>query len=311
MRFLALMLLSPALAWGAVDSKDAAFLSEGYRLFATLTVPAGSPPRAAVLIIPGIGPLDRDGSSKAAPQVPPVYKMWAERLGDAGIAALRYDKRVLTYTDLDAVTFDQEAQISDARAALRYLRSQVRGKPVFVIGHSEGGMMAPLVAQRESGAAGVIVINSAQFPIDELVIEQVKAGGAAQEYIDSVTTVFSRMKDGSFPVKGQLFGAGRNFWLQWIKYSTESTQTLSRLKVPVLLIQCMDDETLPGATLERNVKALRTVQRAQLHLFKEHDHLGMRVGSHEPSPEFMRTLISWISTASRAPAAPSPSKKQD
>jgi len=73
LRLIAAALLWPALALGAVDSKDAAFLSEGYRLFGTLTVPAAL--RAAVLIIPGTGPLDRDGSSKAAPQVPPVYKM--------------------------------------------------------------------------------------------------------------------------------------------------------------------------------------------------------------------------------------------
>lgn len=310
MRFLAFALLWPALALGAADSKDAAFLSQGYRLFGTLTVPAGSAPRAAVLIIPGTGPVDRDGSSKAAPQVPPVYKMWAERLGDAGIAALRYDKRYLTYTDIDAAILDQEAQIADAVAALRYLRTQVPGKPVFVIGHSEGGMMAPLVAERTGAAAGVIVINAAQFPIDELVIEQVKAGGAPQDYVDGLTKVFARIKDGSFPPKGQLLGAGQNYWKQWIKYSTESTKTLSRSKVPVLLVQCMDDETLPGATLERNVKALRTVQKAQLRLLKDHDHLGMALGSHEPSPEFMRTLIDWISTASRAPAAPSPSKKQ-
>lgn len=310
MRFLAFALLWPALALGAVDSKDAAFLSQGYRLFGTLTVPAGSAPRAAVLIIPGTGPVDRDGSSKAAPQVPPVYKMWAERLGDAGIAALRYDKRYLTYTDIDAAILDQEAQIADAVAALRYLRTQVPGKPVFVIGHSEGGMMAPLVAERTGAAAGVIVINAAQFPIDELVIEQVKAGGAPQDYVDGLTKVFARIKDGSFPPKAQLLGAGQNYWKQWIKYSTESTKTLSRSKVPVLLVQCMDDETLPGATLERNVKALRTVQKAQLRLLKDHDHLGMALGSHEPSPEFMRTLIDWISTASRAPAAPSPSKKQ-
>ncbi|HTM59104.1 MAG TPA: alpha/beta fold hydrolase [Burkholderiales bacterium] len=310
MRFLAFALLWPALALGAVDSKDAAFLSQGFRLFGTLTVPAGSAPGAAVLIIPGTGPVDRDGSSKAAPQVPPVYKMWAERLGDAGIAALRYDKRYLTYTDIDAATLDQDAQIADAVAALRYLRTQVPGKPIFVIGHSEGGMMAPLVAQRTGAAAGVIVINAAQFPIDELVIEQVKAGGAPQDYVDGLTKVFARIKDGSFPPRGQLLGAGQNYWKQWIKYSTESTKTLSRSKVPVLLVQCMDDETLPGATLERNVKALRSVQKAQLRLLKDHDHLGMAVGSHEPSPEFMRTLINWISTASRAPAAPSPSKKQ-
>jgi len=294
LRLVAAALLWPALVLGAVDAKDAAFLSEGYRLFGTLTVPAGGAARAAVLIIPGSGPVDRDGTSKAAPQMPPVYKMWAERLGDAGIGALRYDKRYLTHTDIDTVTLDQEAQIADAIAALRYLRTQVPGKPIFVIGHSEGGMMAPLVAERTRATAGVVVINAAQFPIDELGIAQVQAGGAPQDYVDGLTKVFARLKDGSFPAKGQLLGAGQNYWKQWIKYSTDSPATLSRLKVPVLLVQCMEDETLPGPMLERNVKALRSVHKAQLRLLKGHDHLGMVVGSHEPSPEFMRTLINWI-----------------
>lgn len=294
MRFIASLLLWPALSLGAVDSKDAAFLSEGYRLFGTLTVPAGTAPRAAALVIPGSGPIDRDGTSKAAPQVPPVYRMWAERLGDAGIAALRYDKRYLTHTDIDLVTLDQEAQIADAIAALRYLRAQIPGRPVFVVGHSEGGMIAPLAAERSGAAAGVVVINAAQFPIDELVIAQVQAGGAPQEYVDGLTKVFGRLKDGSFPPRGQVLGAGQNYWKQWIKYSTESPATLTRLKVPVLLVQCMDDETLPGGTLERNVKALRTVPKAQLRLLKGHDHLGMVIGSREPSPEFMRTLVNWI-----------------
>jgi hypothetical protein len=283
-----------SLALGGVDSKEAAFLSEGYRLFGTLSVPAGPAPRAAVLIIPGSGPVDRDGAIASSPTWPPVYRLWAERLGDAGIAALRYDKRYLTHTDLDIVTLDQEAQIADATAALRYLRAQLPGKPVFLIGHSEGGMIAPLVAERSGAAAGVIVINAAQFPIDELVLAQVQAGGAKQDYLDGLTQVFARIKDGSFPARGQLLGAGQDYWKQWIKYSTESPATLSRLKVPVLLIQCLEDETLPAPTLERNVKALRSVSKAQLRLFKGHDHLGMVVGSHEPSPEFMRTLINWI-----------------
>ena len=134
--------------------------------------------------------------------------------------------------NVSPVTLDQEAQIADAIAALRYLRTQVPGKPIFVIGHSEGGMMAPLVAERTGATAGVVVINAAQFPIDELVIAQVQAGGAPQDYVDGLTKVFARLKDGSFPAKGQLLGAGQNYWKQWIKYSTESTATPHRPTTP-------------------------------------------------------------------------------
>ena len=64
--------------------------------------------------------------------------------------------------------------------------------------------------------------------IDELGIAQVQAGGAPQDYVDGLTKVFARLKDGSFPAKGQLLGAGQNYWKQWIKYSTDSPATLSR-----------------------------------------------------------------------------------
>jgi hypothetical protein len=74
---------------GEVKSREASFQSTEYRLEGTLTGPVGRSPVASVLIIPGSGPIDRDGSSKSAPSPPPLYRQWAERLGEAGFAVLR------------------------------------------------------------------------------------------------------------------------------------------------------------------------------------------------------------------------------
>lgn len=290
-----------------LESREASFQSAGYRLKGTLTVPVARSPVASVLIIPGSGPIDRDGASRMAPSLPPVYRYWAERLGEAGFVVLRYDKRFLTYPELDISSFDQEAQIADALAAVDFLRSLPGPAPrrLFVIGHSEGGTLAPLVAARASAVTGVVVLNTVQFPVDELLVAQLQAGpDVPRGTIEDVKRHLTQIRDGSFPTGGLLLGAGASYWAQWMTYSRSAPTTLSRLPMPLLLIQCLKDETLPGDTLARNVALLRgvvsTKKNAQLHELKNHDHLGIPPGDRQSSPEFMRIVVDWLSHESRA-----------
>ena len=262
---------------------------------------------AGVLIIPGSGPTDGDGASRVAPSIPAVYRRWAERLGEAGFAVLRYDKRFLTHPDLDLTSFDQDAQIADAQAAVARLRSApgLASKPVFIVGHSEGGTLAPLVAERAGAIAGVAIVNSVQFAVDELVVAQLRAlPDVPRSRVEEVRRLFAEVKAGSFPKGELLLGVGANYWAQWIVYSRRSTTTLSRLSTPLLLVQCLDDETLPGDTLTRNVTLLRGVasakKNARLLELRGHDHFGVMPGERESSSVFMRALLDWLrETAAR------------
>lgn len=71
--------------------------------------------------------------------------------------------------------------------------------------------------------------------------------------------------------------------------------------MPLLVVQCMSDETLPGHTLARNLVVARAVtagnHNAQLRELAGHDHLGMRPGEHEPSAEFMAAMVGWLGNA--------------
>ena len=285
----------------SAESREVSFESAGFRLAGTLTVPVGQPRASAILIIPGSGPVDRNGLSTAAPSMPPVYRMWAEQLSNSGFAVLRYDKRFLTYPGIDMRSFDQEAQITDAVSAVTFLRSAPGIDParIFIFGHSEGGTLAPIVAERAGPIAGVAVVNTVAFPVDELIVAQLQANPTVpRNSVAEVQLLLAKIKDGSFPSGGLLMGVGSGYWSQWINYSRDSLKTLSRLSAPLLLIQCMSDETLPGETLKRNLEALRAVtvqnRRAQLRELDAHDHFGMAPGKREPSPEFMRALLLWL-----------------
>jgi pimeloyl-ACP methyl ester carboxylesterase len=233
-----------------------------------------------------------------------VYRLWAERLSEAGFAVLRYDKRFLTHPDIDIPSFDQEAQIADALSAVAFLRSapNIAQKRLFIVGHSEGGTLATVVAERTGNIAGLAVINSVQFPVDELIVAQLQANPTVPKgTVEEVKHLLTKIKDGSFPKRGLLLGAGGEYWMQWIRYSRNSRAMLSELSIPVLLVQCLADETLPGETLGTNLENLRAVvaakENAQLRELRAHDHFGMLPGQRDPSPEFMRVLLDWLNNA--------------
>jgi hypothetical protein len=71
----------------------------------------------------------------------------------------------------------------------------------------------------------------------------------------------------------------------------------------VLLVPCLADETLPGETLARNVAILRSVastrKNVELRELANHDHRGIVPGARHPSPEFMRTIVEWLTRESQ------------
>ena len=287
-------------------SRAVSFRSAGYGLEGTLTSPDGRAATAAVLIVGGSGPIDRDGVSRIAVSTPPIYRWWAEGLAAAGFTVFRYDKRFITHPSIEVASFDQEAQIADALAALSALRAarEAAGHPIFIIGHSEGGTLAPVVAARAGAVTGVLLINSVVFAVDDLLVAQLDANPAISKTV--VTETRNRLdavKDGSFPPDELLLGAGVSYWKQWIDYSTSAKARLSELGPALLLVQCSRDQTLPGATLGRNRATMREIAaknpRARFQELAGHDHFALRPGERAASPELMRALIGWLQEAVR------------
>lgn len=287
------------LAAATLQAGEVSFESAGFKMAGTLDVPAKNVLRAGVLIIPGSGPIDRNGVPRLAPQRPPIYRQWADAMVAAGYTVLRYDKRTLTHPTVDYKSFDEEAQIADAFAAFSRLRSQAYLRWFYVVGHSEGGNLGAVMASRSSAIHGLAVVNSVQFPVDELLLVQLRSlKGVPKSELDEVQHQLQLIRTGAFPKDKFLLGASGAYWAQWIAYSRNSPQTLSRLDIPLLLVQSLADESLPGDTLARNVAQLRAVakanENARLHELPGLDHSTLRAGAQRVAPQFTQALVKWL-----------------
>lgn len=130
--------------------------SPGVVLAATLRTPTshGSRPFPAVLLLGGSGPGWRGGPSP----------LMARLLGD-GIAVLEYDKRGNGKSTGEFVDSLGNME-TDATAAVKYLRNRadIDGSRIALVGHSQGGAVAPAVAAQDSAIAGVVMLAGPAAP---------------------------------------------------------------------------------------------------------------------------------------------------
>jgi len=139
-------------------------------LAGTLTLPPGPGPFPAAVLIAGSGPQDRD---EAVAGHRPFFVL-ADYLTRKGIAVLRYDKRGIGKStgNFDQATTEDFA--SDAAAALAYLKSQkeIDSKRIGLIGHSEGGIIAPLIASRSSDVAWMVLLAAPGLKGEDVMLLQ-------------------------------------------------------------------------------------------------------------------------------------------
>ena len=132
---------------------------------ATILMPADAGDVPIVVMVHGSGPLDRDETIYANKP----FRDIAEGLARKGIATLRYDKRTYVYRQ-PVATMDDET-ILDALSAIRLARRY--SSRVYLLGHSLGAMLAPLIAERtEEPLAGVIMMAAPARDMETVVREQ-------------------------------------------------------------------------------------------------------------------------------------------
>ncbi|HEY6104320.1 MAG TPA: alpha/beta fold hydrolase [bacterium] len=145
----------------------------GPTLAGTLTLPATSDQVPAVVLISGSGPQDRDEAIPGVPGYRP-FAVIADHLGRRGVAVLRYDDRGTAKSTGNHATATSADLASDAEAAWRFLRArrEIAWARVGLMGHSEGGLIAAMVAARNPQVAFVVSMAGPGVPGYDLLLKQ-------------------------------------------------------------------------------------------------------------------------------------------
>lgn len=154
-------------------------------LSGTLTIPRSNKPCPAVILIAGSGPNDRNETIFGHKP----FLVLADHLTKKGIAVLRFDKRGIGESTGDYKKCNSEDFAADVLAGIKYLktRREIDTSKIGLIGHSEGGLIAPMVASKSKDVAYIVMMAGPGVTGEEILYEQgtlmLKAMGSTKEEI--------------------------------------------------------------------------------------------------------------------------------
>ena len=142
-------------------------------LAATFTIPQGKGPFPAVVLITGSGPQDRDETLLGHKP----FLVLSDYLTRHGIAVLRADDRGTAKSTGDFKTGTTADFATDTEAGIAYLKARPEVDPhkIGLIGHSEGAVIAPLIAARNKDVAFLVMMAGTGVPGDQILVAQGEA----------------------------------------------------------------------------------------------------------------------------------------
>lgn len=242
-----------------------------FELPGTLTVPNGGGRHPAVVLVQGSGPSDRDET--IGPNKP--FLDLALGLSSKGIVVLRYDKRTRVHRQAYAgkdITLDEEV-VDDAVAALELLKARDDVDParLFVVGHSLGALLAPSIALKAQGVAGVVLLAPPSRKPWDILSQQLRYVGAPAAKVAEVDRAFAGLRAGrSTPV----LNAPASYWKAWA--AVDGPAQARRFAGRVLVLHGARDYQVIDQDLAGWKKGLAGLKSSTFLEFPGLNHLFMR-----------------------------------
>lgn len=288
---------APAVAADASFHETDFSVDEGERaLPGTLAMPNGEGPFPAVVLVHGSGPQDRDetiGANKPFLDI-------ARGLAAQGIAVLRYEKRTQArpqdFANRDFSVDDETT--SDAVLAVAALRNTpgIDSNRVFVLGHSQGGMMAPRIAAKSGHVAGLVLLAAPSRSLLDIVIEQNrrlavlddgKTSDAERAAIDNLVEQVRLTRDPKTdPATKTVLGLPVGYW--------RSVDALDPVKdaetdaLPMLVLQGARDIQVVDADWQGWKAAFHDDPKVTFKLYEKLNHLGIAGEGEGSLAEYMQ-----------------------
>ena len=275
----------------------------GHRLAGTLTLPSGARGRVpAIVTISGSGPQDRD---EAIPMVKGYrpFREFADALGRRGVAVLRLDDRGTGESEGNIATATSRDFAEDVRAALAYLRSrpEIDGGRLGLVGHSEGGLIAPLVASTDPALKGIVLLAGPAHPGRKILEFQNRYA------IDHAPSIPVTARDSLFRIALHTIDSlGKEPWMGFF-LDYDPLPTARRVRVPVLILQGATDQQITAEQAPILEQAFRAGgnRDVTMRVFPETNHLFLADPNGNPAgysalrvntlrPEVLQLVVDWV-----------------
>ncbi|WP_374759049.1 alpha/beta fold hydrolase [Dyadobacter chenwenxiniae] len=227
------------------EEVDISFTRPDLTLKGTLALPKSGIHETLIIIVAGSGPTDRNGNQNGAANN--SLQMASAGLAEKGFATVRYDKRGVGESQKAGITekdlrFDDYAK--DLASITRDLMDDKRFKRIVLLGHSEGALLAMIVA-RELKPAGLIILNGQAEPADVLLRRQLRKN-LPDSTFQIANTILAGLKAGKITdnisnttLSGVFRPNVQPYLISWMVY--DPTQIIKQVSVPTLIVQGLTD----------------------------------------------------------------------
>lgn len=219
-----------------------------------------------IIIIPGSGPTDRDGNNLIG-LTPQTYKLLAEGLAAKGISTIRVDKRGMfgskaAIPDANKVSIADYAH--DAHEWAKVAKAKTGASCAWLLGHSEGGLVALKAGQDKADLCGVIAMSAMGRKFGTVLREQLRANPANAPILEPAENAIGELEAGRDvsaetlpPVLMPLFNPSVQPYLKDMM-AQDSAALAASLKLPLLIVSGDRDIQTPMVDAE----ALHAAQQA-------------------------------------------------
>lgn len=274
----------------------------GFDLGGTLTKPTATSGRLpAVVTITGSGQQDRDEFIPFAGGIR-LFRELADTLSRRGIVVLRLDDRGMGASGGDFTAATTADFANDIRAAVAYLRSRPDIDPnrIALAGHSEGGIIAPMIAATDSRIHAIVILAGTSVPGIEISMGQNKY------IVDHNPALTQRQRDSILAAARVSLGKQAMPWLKFF-LSYDPAVALKSVRVPTLYIQGETDQQVPPAQAELGARLIRSNgnRDVTVRLFPATNHLFVpdstgditkydQLKSNRIRPEVLGAIADWL-----------------
>ena len=255
---------------------------EGFTLGGTLTLPKVRPTSGApaVVMITGSGPENRDEEIGIDGYRP--FRQIADTLGRRGIAVLRLDDRGVGGSARGPENPTSADFANDIRAAIAYLRarSDIDKKRIALVGHSEGGMIAPMIAATDTTLRAIVLMAGPAYSGRKIIDYQNRYGvehmsNVTPDKRDSVLRAAAHTMDSLAKTPG------------WMGYflAYDPLTTARKVKTPVLILQGATDMQVTAEQADSLAAAMRASgnRSVTVRVFPQTNHLFLADPDGNPS----------------------------